>query len=299
MPYEVQERVGPRWPVVVSYSELDTYRQCPHKHALAYRRRWVPPTVSRPLDIGKAWHRILEEHYGFLLAAQRKEADLDDMPGYMAAAVDDVLTGMEEERVELLRWMYQGYVEAYGVDSGWTILAVEYATTVPLPTPAGGRSRYHLKTKIDLIIRDELKKIWVVDHKSGRNLPKEKELDIDDQFGLYTWAMRQLGKRVFGQIYSAVRAEKLVRAMTMEERFDRKRLYRVDRELDTLAIEAYRTARAAYSWDPDEAPRAPDTERCRWRCPFTDPCLAGRKSGGAVEVDFLSSAGFVQDFERH
>ena len=29
--------------IVVSYSELDTFRQCPMKHALAYKQRWTRP----------------------------------------------------------------------------------------------------------------------------------------------------------------------------------------------------------------------------------------------------------------
>src|SRR5690606_17496323 len=123
----------------------------------------------------------------------------------------------------------------------------------------------------DLIVRERSTgNIWILDHKSGRDLPKDKELDLDDQFGLYTWGLRQLGRRVHGSIHSAARThrnkDQTRHPQPLHERFARKQIYRTDRELDMLALEAYRLLRLAYSIPIGEAPRSPNPDTCRWRC---------------------------------
>lgn len=293
---------------IVSFSELDTLRQCPHKHALAYRERWVGPVTGPALRRGILWHSVMEAHYRFLMRLQQEQGGVTDPRRALLLARREVMkllvdeTGHQTEDQELILWMYDGYVEFYGDDPDWEILAVEHAPQVWLPTPTGGRSRFKLKLKIDLIARERgTRNIWVIDHKSGKDLPSKKELDIDDQFGLYTWALRSMGKNVFGSIHSAARTQRnkdqTKHFQPLDERFMRTRLYRTDQELDTLAIEAYRTFTAGYRMPTDLAPRSPNPDTCRWRCDYTDPCLASRK--GADEVELLTSLGFVQDYTRH
>jgi len=209
----------------------------------------------------------------------------------------------------LVAWMYDGYEERWGTDPQWEVLGVEDQRLIRLPTRTGRASRFWLRMRIDLLVRERLSavggpsskvKTWVVDHKSGRDLPQERELALDDQFGLYTWGARTLGTPVFGSIYSAARTQRnRVAPQLLEERFERYRLYRTDPELETIAREAWATARTAYSYQPGQAPRAPDTapigpSRCRAKCPFTEPCLFGRKTGPMAEQRFLRDGGYVQ-----
>lgn len=299
-------------PVIVSYSELDAFRQCNHKHLLGYKERWTAPSTSPALAKGTLWHLVLEDHYKLLMAWQRagrpRAIDIDGalMPVELALmqrmnfhVFDEGGNYAHPEYGPLIEWMYQGYIEKYGLDSKWQILAVEHGPVVPLPTERGTRSMFRLKLKIDLVVKDlsmTHPKIWIVDHKSGKDLPTEKMLDIDDQFGLYTWAMRQLGKPVFGSIHNAARTQRNKSPMALEDRMMRTMLSRTDRELDRIAIEAYQTAREAYG-PLNKGQRAPDSDRCRWRCDFTEPCLHGRK--GLDEKQFLIDLGFTQQFERH
>lgn len=311
--------------ITVSFSELDCFKQCPHKHRLAYKDRWVSDQKAPALARGTLWHLVLEHHYRTIQAAQRA--------GCGVPTVDELATkvlpllylpdGSQDEEQTLIEWMYLGYLEQYGLDPYWDVVAVEHAPEVYLPTERGGRSRFKLKLKIDLIVRAE-GRVWVVDHKSCKDLPRQKELDLDDQFGLYTWAMRQLGKKVFGSIHNAARthrnkdpesdprarnAEGLFlnkdgsvskvqpQLQPLDERFARARLYRTDEELQSLAVDAYRTAKMAYSLALDSEPRHTDPDRCGWRCNFTEPCLAGRK--GIDEVEVLLGSGFRIDRTRH
>lgn len=204
------------------------------------------------------------------------------------------------EYAPLIEWMYQGYIETYGLDEKWQIIAVEHGPVIPLFTERGTRSTFRLKLKIDLIVKDlsmRHPKLWGVDHKSGRDLPKDKELDIDDQFGLYSWAMRQIGRPVFGFIHNAARTQRNVsKPQPLDERFHRTMLTRTDRELDNIALEAYQTAREMYG-PLNKGQRAPDSDRCRWRCDFTEACMHGRK--GLDEKQYLIDKGYTQQFERH
>lgn len=306
---------------VISYSELDTFRQCNHKHLLGYKERWTAPGTSPALARGTLWHIVMESHYK-ILKVWGEEGRPRALPITLVAHAADtnnikssnVLIPIEQalhkaamahlyeqgspvsEHSELVEWMYSGYIELFGLDEEWKILAVEHAPVMWLPTERGTRSSFRIKMKLDLIVKWD-GKIWIVDHKSGKDLPTEKMLDIDDQFSLYTWGLRKLGKRVFGQVHNAARTQRNVsKPQPLDERFGRTRLYRTDRELDTVAIEAYQTCREAYG-PLNKGQRAPDSDRCRWRCDFTEPCLHGRKGGD--EKQFLLDLGFVQDFTRH
>jgi hypothetical protein len=285
-------------PIVVSHSELDAIRQCGHKADLAYFQRWSPITTSPSLAIGRVWHEMMAEHYRALQSGATDTARLNAVARILVLADTE-----DPERADLLGWMYDGHCEVYGTDPDWEIVSVEDQRLIRLPTTTGRASRFYLRMRADLIIRErniKKPKLWLVDHKSGKNLPVEKELDLDDQFGLYTWGLRRLGDDIFGAIYSAARTQRNVsEPQTLDSRFSRTRLYRTDRELETIAREAFATARAFYRYRPGEAPRAPDTSpigpsRCRFKCPFTEPCLLGRKAGPAVEQHFLRDGGFVQ-----
>jgi hypothetical protein len=264
--------------VVVSFSEIDAFRQCPFKHHLAYRQRWQTDVESIPLQRGTAWHKILETRY----EGQRT--------GTEAAALDKInrlLTtddGTTEEQ-ELLEWMYDGYCDMFDEeDREWTVRAAEFKGFAPL------NDRFMLKVKIDLVavLRGRL---WVWDHKSGKNLPYDKELDLDDQMGLYIWCMRQMGYPVAGAIYNSARTQRNKGEMALDERFRRVPLRRTDYELNIIAQEAIATCNKMWPEQFDGIPeRNPNTDTCRWRCGFTEACLSNRK-GGRIK-DMLEAHGY-------
>lgn len=286
---------------IVSYSEIDTFRQCPFKHELAYKERWSrPPVEGSPLSRGSLFHSVMEAHY---LELQRRRQG----PSTQAQASADIyriLQGTpaypeQTEEQELVEWMMQGYIEYYGADPTWEIVAVEYANEFWLPTDRGTRSPYKLKIKIDLIVKIA-GRLWIVDHKSCKDLPTDKMLELDDQFGLYTWALRQLGFKVHGSLHNACRTlrYKNNKPQPLDERFRRTMMYRTDEELVEIAIEAYKTARRAYAQTKlGMAERNPNTDTCRWRCDFTEDCLGSRK--GVDLRGLLVAHGFEQNRERH
>lgn len=304
---------------VISFSELDTARQCPLKHQLAYVERWSrPQPPDSALSKGTAWHAAMEAHYRMLQRAGDRVLRTADQEAIRLACIDAVqrvIRPLDESLQDLVWWMYQGYLALYGLDPEWEVLAVEHAAECRLPTVTGGRSTFILKMKIDLVVRNRrTRNVYVVDHKSGKDLPGGKLLELDDQFGLYTWGMRQLGRKVFGQVHNAARTYrrqddiKNPGSTPLDERFRRTPMHRSDRELDIVAVEAYQTALARYRQQSEvnravltdprvTSPRHTDPGTCAWRCDFRDACLAGRK--GLSVQGYLRDSRFEQVFERH
>ena len=135
--------------VIVSYSELDTFRQCPLKHHLGYVQRWTKEKgEDSALSRGTYWHQVQEVHH---LTIQRHQRNPEQRPSpayekqQLQEARAAVLPLLYEPRTakplnsnsELIDWMYQGYVETYGVDREFTTVGVEMGFVVPLPWPDG------------------------------------------------------------------------------------------------------------------------------------------------------------------
>lgn len=287
---------------IVSYSELDTFRQCPFKHELAYKERWSrPPVEGSPLSRGSLMHSVLEAHYREIQRQQENRRKGNNIRPITAPDPYAILRGSPQtDEQELVEWIVRGYIEHYGADPDWEIVAVEYANEFWLPTPRGGRSPYKLKIKIDLVIKIN-GQIWIVDHKSCKDLPYDKALEFDDQFGLYTWGLRKLGKPVVGSIHNALRTLRYkdpTKAQPLDQRFKRTMLYRTDAELDNIAVEAYKSARRAWGQTKlGEAERTTNPDTCRYRCDYTEDCLGSRK--GVSLLGLLEAHGFEQNRERH
>lgn len=303
-------------PIIVSYSELDTFRQCPLKHAISYGQRWTKPVKEgSALQKGSLYHAVMEEHFRVIKEWQdtlKRETGSDRIPDSLheQVLVDareavmpllwDGESGSQTEIQGLIEWMYDGWVEHFGVNPDWRILGVEHQIITPLRDERGRRSRYHLKAKIDVVVRlRSTGTIWVVDHKSGANLPTDMDLEIDDQFGLYTWAMREVGKRVTGTIHAANRTQRNKSFMPLDTRMKLTFLNRDETELTNLALDAYRVARAAHPPKGQQSPpySAPDPRQCGWKCDLKEPHLLMRRGRNMAEV--LTEYGYKIDRTRH
>lgn len=295
---------------IVSYSEIDAYRQCRLKHQLAYIENWRVPDgeEAEALGRGTLFHSVMESHYAVIKMAQEQNSVQDLQMFDFWNVVNFHLNsqdGSQTERQELVEWMYTGYVENYLTDdlANWDIVEIEMPMTCSLGPGID------IAGTTDLLVRDKRLGggLWIVDHKTCKNLPKQKDFDMEDQTGIYAYlAKTQLGLDIRGAIYNFVRTYKLQREMSLEERHLRYITVRTDRELETMANEAYETMVEAYDRygysdfeDPAkrevfDAPRSPDGERCSWKCGFTEACLAGRKLGPERTRSFLEDIGMTQ-----
>lgn len=314
--------------ITVSYSEIDTFRQCPKKHDLGYMQRWQKePKDTGALGKGSLWHRVLETHYRTIQAAQVPSGNTYvwdvEGAGLLIACQDAVATlltqmlEVEQRDVEvigILRWAYAGYVEMYGLDEEWDILEVENNVIVPLYEAEGSESWVRLKIKLDLLVRDSRGRIWVVDHKSCSSLPTGKDFDWAVQFALYTYGMRHRGVSVMGSIHSASKVKmnqgdlikpgdegykKSMKEQTLEDRFARRPIHYTASQLAITADDLLADAKLAYS-EHNHKRRAPDEERCKWKCDFNEACMLGYRSGDEGQtLQMLQLTGFTQEQMRH
>lgn len=295
---------------IVSWSEIDTFRQCPLKHELSYKQRWQKPAEEGgALYRGTLFHAVMENHYNRVKLIQGmsdKEVLASEGSNEYIDKIFDLLNlhnpDNQSPEQQLITWMFERYGEFYGFDDEWEIVDVEWAHDFWLPTATGSRSTFKIKVKIDLIVRHKRTgKLWIVDHKTCKDLPKEKLLQLDDQFGLYTWLMRQIGMPIAGSIHNACRTQRNQKPMELSESFKRTMLYRTDTELDTIAIEAYKSMRKAYATAEGQAERTPNVDMCGWKCPYTEDCIGSRKDKDPIgyRSRTLKLHGFEQNFTRH
>jgi hypothetical protein len=295
----------------ISFSELASWRKCQYQHWLKYRRRLTPIVMGAPLVRGIAWDEIMNQHYTGLMEAEAAGANrlaLLDHPAWIARR--NIIAGLVEpsegdgiqtkELKELLHWMYLGYLERYGSDSQWSVLAVQHkglARLWQVSTPTGIVD-IRLKVIIDLIVRTRGRRPQVlsVDHKSTSSIGHNRDTDMDDQQGLYDWFVQTQdiwpGEPVKGTLlnYALARKNKQ-KPQLLEERFVRMDATRTPVELQNIAADAVESAAQAYT-NPDtwQPPRSPHPEWCRRECEYLQACLAHRKG---FDLDrFLSRTGF-------
>jgi hypothetical protein len=272
----------------------------------AYKERWrKPPTIDGALAKGTLWHLVMEDHYLVLKDGGNLLDARDKINPYLV----NERSGVTTETQDLIRWMYEGYVARYGTDEEWEIIDVEMPFKINLPDPEGNPSPYDLKGKIDLVVRSKDNGlIWAVDHKSGANLPDQMDLDIDDQFGLYVWALKQAGLKPGGAIHSAARTTRnqadhdgytgKSKPQTLDQRYRRTYLNRSDTELTSLALDAWAVASNAYpTGDPLPLYSSPDPRQCGWKCDYKEVHLLSRKGKNPTQT--MLEYGFIQDFTRH
>jgi hypothetical protein len=291
--------------IITSFSELDTFRQCPLKWELGWRQRWwKEPDEKR--QRGSNWHLIMQAHYKTLQEQQRARGRVTLHPSEIRRVMDacrhavlpllyDHETGEQSEQQALLEWMYDGYVQQWRNDPEWWVEDIERTMVVPLPAVTPGlhgrlSKRYFIKVKIDLVVKNPRGQRLVVDHKSSQYLKNSMEFQIDDQFGIYTWALRQAGRPVFAAVHNNARTHRNKGPMRLEDRFKREIQFRSDTELWNLALDAARTAQAMHGHD--QIYSSPDPERCKWKCDFLDVHLEMRR--GIPPATALKDYGFVR-----
>lgn len=290
----------------ISWSEIDSWRQCPFKWRLEYAERWVPAETSPALSKGTLWHTVLEKHYRILQSSRSLATAMDAVDAFLDAMTTDtsVYGSATPEYVDLIRWMYSGYVQMWQHDDAeHQIIEIELRRELPLI-----EGIVNIKCKIDYLMKDLFGFYWLYDHKSGQNLPSKRETDLDDQFALYQWILNQtLDANIFGIVHNAARTTRLkTREAPLVERFARIKMVRTEVEMQTMIEEIQSTALdivAAYdNLDSPETlvtPRHPDPDRCKWRCSFTNPCLLGRGTEPSRTRTMLKDLDFTQDWTRH
>lgn len=181
----------------VRTSERYAFRRCPRKWWWSYREGLTPKYAGADaLWFGIGVHIALAEWYQKGKKRGPHPADTfaawaGDEQRYIAAAYSDHERGDDErakyeDALELGPAMLEAYVDHYGKDSQWNIIATEQPFSVQV-TRAGKPIAIFASTW-DGVLRDEEDgQIYLLEHKTASAI-RTAYLELDDQAGAY-WAV--------------------------------------------------------------------------------------------------------------
>jgi PD-(D/E)XK nuclease superfamily len=312
----------------VSFSEISTFRQCPMKWELSYIKGYKPTVEKEAFRLGHIWHEIMQVHYGVIKEYQEEEhggstrsprrgsIGETDLLESCAGQVGYVLDKVDTPTRELMEWAYAGYVQQYGCDPQWKILAIEVRGETPLAD--GGRGLVWI---IDLVVEDlDYGGVWIIDHKFPGDLAGDVELDLHDQLGLYWigWITfgDPLAQRVNGAMINEARKKRNVgdlpddqRGMykngklkgtpqSLDQRFRRSRTDRSDAKLAAIRKNTLRVLKAMQLLtDHDALFNSPDPQTCQWKCEYKEPHIFSESIGDPIE-EILTDFQFTSRAER-
>ncbi len=214
-------RLGKR--VVVTNSELGTFRNCRQLWDFGYRQLLRPKRVARPLAVGSAVHSGLAAMYRAIQSAQHNGASVllkqDQLTAIalegMRLKLGDHLRGLyelmeqgqdvniaelvaESETAEReVRGTIERYVATFHTDAArYKVLAVEQSFATPMLADDGRATpRVMYRGVFDLVVLDQDSgDVVLVEHKTsaGDARKAETKLDMDPQTTGYVWTLQQL-----------------------------------------------------------------------------------------------------------
>lgn len=188
-------------------SERTSFRRCTQAWWWGYREGLTP----RKIDSGAAWfgtgiHLVLAEWY--IPGVKRGRDMLETWEEYTRGSYETIRVQPDFGEEEFANYedarmlgedMIRQYIEKYGTDDRWEVIAVEkrFSVLIPHPNRAVRRAIANNVGTFDLVIRDRATgRIYIVDHKTCKAF-EYMHLTIDDQGGSYvsvgTHFLRQEG----------------------------------------------------------------------------------------------------------
>lgn len=190
---DADHELGPGIPVTTQ-SMIKTFRMCPREAMYKYHERLSPKVASTPLTRGKWIHSVLEAHY---LGEDWKPVH-EHLSNKFSQLFDEEKEKLGDlpREIELLMASYFWHYGDPAVEgTEWKVHEVERLVEAMLP------NGHLFRGKVDMIVENEFG-LWIVDHKTHKNLPNWAYRMLDEQSTLYTWAARQMGIPVQGFIWN-------------------------------------------------------------------------------------------------
>lgn len=192
---------------LIRHSERVDYKRCPKKWYWHWRMGLFPKSVNfGALVLGTWTHAALAGWYGqkdraalSLSAWFERHADRDIK---LAGDLPDYILDQAEEARGLGVAMTTAYQARYGADSDVNVMAVELPLEFPIRDEDGTVIAQH-KLKPDMVYRDPSGDVWLMEHKTAKQIRTE-HLPIDDQARPYA-AMAEVAMRREGLLTKADR----------------------------------------------------------------------------------------------
>lgn len=174
----------------ISASMRSSFKRCRYQWHFRYMRKLEPKHTAPALRFGTLIHTALEGYYRPGVQRGPHPARIFEQ-AYEREFKDALAMGFKDEDD---KWheakglgidMLEHYVEHYGHDDEWEVLATEQVFTMPVYQPGTHRVIGRYIGVLDLIMRHRpTKNIWFWDHKSAKSIDTSY-LAMDDQSSGY------------------------------------------------------------------------------------------------------------------
>lgn len=299
---------------IVRTSERKDFKRCPQKWYWGWRMGLKERyRTADALWFGTGIHVALADWYcgpGVLRGRHPAETWIEwcgeEETKVKAATSDRWEEDVWVDAVELGTQMLDGYVELYGTDPSWHVIAPEQPFQIVIPKRSGAGDLAIYAGTFDLVYRDlEDGMIWLGEHKTAKQISLA-HLPLDDQAGSY-WAVAskilaeqgvlRKGDSIKGIMYNFLRkavpdereedeqGRKLNKNGTVSKNQPKPNYVRepIDRTR-AERVEMIRRIQNEVAWmnaarrSPDRLFKTPTTD-CHWQCQFYDMCTLHEKGG--------------------
>lgn len=307
---------------LVRHSERVAFKRCEKRWYWAWRRGLVPKTqLPGALELGTWTHEALAAWYTLKDRRKRSLAELFTGVADTALATytdlpDHVLAKAEELRMLGLA-ITTAYDKKYGADESVRAIAAELPLEYPIKNKADDVVALH-KLKPDLIYEDANRDVWMMEHKTAKQI-RTGHLVLDDQARPYA-AMAELTLREKGlltedQQFKGVMYNFIKKILPDERSTDEKgralnkngtlskrqplpsflrypvtlgrrakRIALTRLRFETILITSYAQAIREKRIDPNYIRITPHSS-CEKLCPFFTMCVVAEQGGNVAEME--------------
>lgn len=194
--------------LVLTYSALNTFRNCPRKYKHRYIDNLRPREKADSLSFGSVIHGAIELWYRSVAEPDR----LSIVRDYIDQQFPDRI-GDESQMAawHLARAMFTGYASRYA-DEDFEIVEVEKSFIGEIRNPETGRlsQTFVMAGKVDAIVQCH-EGLYLLEHKTASSIDANylDKLWTDTQIALYSHYLRGLGYPIVGVIYNVLLKSRL------------------------------------------------------------------------------------------
>jgi len=194
--------------MVLTYSALNTFRNCPRKYKHRYLDHLRPRSKAEALSFGGIVHAAIEHWYRGAGTADHRSS----VRGFIDSQfTDKAVDDSQKASWQLARAMLDGYVERYEAEE-FKIVEVEKEFSCVIRNPSSGRSSqtFVMAGKADAIVQCH-DGMYLLEHKTAANVDANylDKLWTDTQIALYSYYLRELGYPIVGVIYNVLLKSRL------------------------------------------------------------------------------------------
>jgi RecB family exonuclease len=193
---------------LLTYSALNTFRNCPRKYKNRYLDNLRPRERVEALSFGSVIHTAIELWY--------RSTDTDSRLHDVLASIDEGYENRNTDPHQMAQWhlataMIRGYADRYTTEE-FEVVEVEKEFVGEIRNPDTGRQSqtFRIAGKVDGIVRCH-DGLYLLEHKTASNVDASylDKLWTDTQIALYCYYLRELGYPIIGVIYNVLLKSRL------------------------------------------------------------------------------------------